>query len=278
MRNSSVFILITLLACSASSCKKSTHAVPDLPDTPVQQVLEKVYLPQKLESKNLSIKLGYKAGTNLLTEVSGSDGYKTIISYTSMDRPLKLEKYKNDKLTKLVDYRLDKKQRIVQCNLFSFEHGEQSYTPLGDIELEYDEHDRVLSFRFYDDQQRLTQAFVPDYDKEGNLSSMQSTAHPGNNMRLDYTYDKQPGIYQELPFVQIFSLELEECFFSHQRHNVLQRTASEQAVNKISYSYTYNKAGLPVDMVINEGKKNRQFTITYEERTKPISSSTNAVL
>lgn len=278
MRNSVIFIPVLLLIFSASSCKKSTHAIPDLPDNPVQQVLEKVYLPQKLESKNLNIKLGYRSKTHLLTEVSRSDGYKTIISYTNADRPLKLEKYKNDKLIKLVDYRLDKKQRVIQCTLFSFEDEEQSYMPLGDIDLEYDEQDRILSFRFYDDQQQLTRVLIPEYDKEGILSTMQSTSHPGSNMRFEYTYDKQQGIYQELPFLQLFSLELEDCFFSHQKHNVLQRTILQQPANNISYSYTYNTAGFPVSMIVNDGKSNRQFTITYEERTKPISSSTAAVL
>lgn len=266
MKNTLIALAFIPLLFMLPSCKKNKRP-KEKEDTekPAESSGQKSYLPVRFESTSLNISLKYKEDTNLLTEISGSDGNRTSITYTSAQIPLKLESYKNATLLKLIDYFKDGQQRIKQCTLFEYDAINRSYIPLGDIQINYNGKDQISNLKFLNNLNIPTREFTMSYNTAGNLSAAQLTAQSADNNTFNYTYDQQPGIYKHVPYASLFAIELEAYFLNGNHNNVLSYSDQKNTVENSTYTYEYNQEGYPVLMIISKNKTVQRFKISYIE-------------
>ncbi|MBE9601814.1 hypothetical protein [Pedobacter sp. MC2016-24] len=255
-----IMLLLPLISCKKNKRPKSKDDI----ETPDESPGKKNYLPVKFESSSLHIYLKYKEGTKLLTEINGSDGERILITYTSAQIPLKLEKYKQTTLVKLIDYHKDGQQQITQCTSFDYDAINRTYIPLGDINIGYDVKAQINNLKFFDDLNKFTKALTLLYNSTGNLSVVEVTAQTGNNT-LNYTYDQQTGIYKHVPYAALFSIALEHYFFSSSNNNLLNFSNQKNSVEDTTYTYEYNQEGYPIQMIVSQNKTTQRFKISYIE-------------
>jgi len=265
-KTATTLALITLLFM-LDSCKK--HKAPKEQEypigTPEENPTKKKYVPVKFESTSLSFSLKYKEGTNLLMEINGSDGNKILITYSSTQIPLKLEKYKNTTLYKLIDYYRDGKQRIKQCTSFNYDASNRSYTPLGDIDINYDAKEQISGLTFMNDLNKLTREMMLTYNTAGNLSGIEIKDQTTGSNAFTYMYDSQTGIYKYVPYTSLFAIELENYFLNCSQNNQLSFSDQKNTSANSTQTYEYNQDGYPISIKINKDKTTQTFKISYME-------------
>lgn len=267
MKQTLIALVFMTLILMLSACKK--HKAPKEEEVDVEKpdenALKKRYLPIKLESSAFNFSLKYKEGTNLLSEINGSDGSRTLITYTSAQIPLKLESYQNTTLLKLIDYYKDGKQRIKQCTSFNYDANNRSYLHLGDINIDYDGKDQINNLKFTNNLNKLTWEMMVAYNPEGNISSTRLTDENAGNNTFSYTYDKQIGIYQYVPYTTLFAIELGDFFLNCSNNNQLTFSDQKNTSENTLYSYEYNLEGYPISIKMSKNKTIQTFKITYME-------------
>lgn len=267
MKQTLIALVLITLILMLSACKK--HKAPEEEVVEVEKQdenpLKKRYLPIKLESSSFSFSLKYKEGTNLLSEIIGSDGNRALITYTSAQIPLKLESYHNTTLLKLIDYYKDGKQRIKQCTSFNYDANNRSYLHLGDINIDYDGKDQINNLKFINNLNKLTWEMTIAYNTEGNISSTQLKDENAGNNTFSYTYDKQMGIYQQVPYTALFAIALDSFFLNCSNNNVLTFSDQKNTVENALYSYEYNLDGYPISIKMSKNKTTQTFKISYTE-------------
>lgn len=255
-------LISMLYACKKHKAPKEEEVEVEKPD---ENSLKKRYLPIRLESSTFNFSLKYKEGTNLLSEIIGSDGNRTLITYTAAQIPLKLESYQNTTLLKLIDYYKDGKQRIRQCTSFNYDANNRSYLHLGDINIDYDGKDQINNLKFINNLNKLTWEMAFIYNTEGNIDNTQLIDENSGNNTFSYTYDKQLGIYQHVPYTALFSIALEGFFLNCSNNNVLTFSDQKKTVENALYSYEYNLDGYPISIKISKNKTTQTFKISYME-------------
>lgn len=257
LRLSAIFMMLLILACKKNKIQKT--------ETPPQKEPEKVCVPIKLETDGLILNLKYKENSNLLNAIEGSDGEKTLISYTPEQKPSKLEKFKNGVLYRTVFYEKDNMQSIKRAVLFSYDHVLDGYIPQGDYTFQYNNNNLPAEIKYHNSAGNPVKLHGMTYHSSGNLTNVSILNYPDQTSTVKYTSDDRKGIAMHISKNWLFALESEHWFLSSAPNNILSCTRSGTGAEQLSFSYEYDAEGYPSKMSITRNKTVQQIKITYKE-------------
>ncbi|MFA4868114.1 MAG: hypothetical protein WC623_07945 [Pedobacter sp.] len=253
--------LIVLLSCKKETKPPIEEPKPkkEEPTLPVPKDKGE-YIPIKLEAEGTTLTLKYKENTALLTEIVDSDGNKTVIIYNTDGFPQKLEKYKNGKLF-FIDY-YEQKDKKLTNKIQSFDHDAitNRTSPNGYYTLTYNDQLRIGTIDYYNNNKKLIKTSDLYYSESLNLSEISSTEHK----TIAYTYDLKNGISSNIPFSDLFTLQLEHWFLKCKNNNLTTMLNQESPQNNIDISYEYNDNGYPSKVILTSAKMKQSITITYK--------------
>lgn len=258
LRLSAIFMMLLL----NTACKKNKALKPE---DPPQKEPEKVCVPVKLETDGLILNLKYKENSNLLNAIEGSDGEKTLISYTAEQKPSKLEKFKNGVLYRTVFYQKDNAQSIKKAVLFNYDHLLDGYIPEGDYTFQYNSNNLPAEIEYHNSAGNPVKLHSMTYHSSGNLTNIGILNYPDQTSAVKYTFDDHKGIATHISNNRLFALESEHWFLLSALNNILSCTRSGNGAEQLSFSYEYNADGYPSKMSITRNKTVQQIKITYKE-------------
>jgi hypothetical protein len=254
-----LFALLSILACKKNKPLKKEVSKDEEP-------VVKILIPVKFESTGLTVNLKYKENTALLTEITGTDGNKTIISYTNDLHLSKLEKYKNEKLYYSVYYEKDSKQSVNKAVLFEYNDLSHNYTPKGFYTLAYNDQHQLTEIKYYNTNatNNLIKADTRTYSSSGNLSASNILNYPDLANAVGYSFDNKKGISSHVVQSPLLALESEHWFLVSSVNNILGYTSQKVIAENVGFSYEYNEDGYPSKMVITKNKLSQSLNITYK--------------
>lgn len=250
---------IVLLSCKKETKPQIEESKSKKEDPISPQPTDKgKYIPVKLEATGTTLTLKYKENTALLTEINDSDGSKTVIIYNTDGFPQKLEKYKNGKLF-FIDY-YEQKDKKLTNKIQSFDHDAitNRTSPNGYYTLIYNDLLKIVSIDYYNNNKVLIKTSNLHYTESLNLTEINGTASK------TYRYDLKNGISSNIPFIDLFSLQLEYWFLQCNNNNLTTMVSQEAPQNNIDFSYEYYDNGYPSTATLTNAKNKQSITITYK--------------
>lgn len=258
-----IFVAFIVLSCKKEKTNFPTKEEPVLPGpvetTPVEKGL---YIPIKIESSDLSLSFKYKENTALLTEISGTDKSKVVISYTAQQNPQKLEKYKEDKLVYVVYYEQPDKKTTHKALTFDHKDKPSSLSPTGTYQLTYNEQNKISTVNYYNNSNTLIKTDNMLYTTSLNLSAL-NTVNPANS--ITYSYDQKNGISSHIPYIELLKLEIDHTILFCSNNNIITAQNQQHPEKNIEVDYEYNKNGYPSSMTITNNHLKKTFKITYKQ-------------
>jgi hypothetical protein len=256
-----LFVFIALLSCKKEKKPQIEASKPKKEEPASPQPTDKgEYIPIKLEANGSILTLKYKENTALLTEIADSDGSKTVIIYNTDGFPQKLEKYKNGKLF-FIDY-YEQKDKKLTNKIQSFDHDAitNRTSPNGYYTLNYNDQLKIGSINYYNNNKVLIKTSHLNYTESLNLAEIISIVPETNT----YTYDLKNGISRNIPFSDLFMLQLEYWILGCKNNNITTILSQENPQNNIDFSYEYNDNDYPIKAVLTSVKNKQSITITYK--------------
>ena len=254
-------IFIVLLSCKKGTKPQIEESKPkkEEPTLPVPKDKGE-YIPIKLEADGATLTLKYKENTALLTEIADSEGSKTVIIYNMDGFPQKLERYKNGKLF-FIDY-YEQKDKKLTNKIQSFDHDAitNRTSPNGYYTLTYNDQLRIGTIDYYNNNKKLIKTSNLYYSESLNLLEISSNGTKNST----YTYDLKNGISSNIPFSDLFTLQLKDWFLQCQNNNITTLLSQENPQNNIDFSYEYNDNGYPSKVILTSAKIKQGITITYK--------------
>lgn len=258
IRNSILSLLLTGTLSFLIACKKagSTGAEQDRPVA--EETAKKQMVPVRFESDQLTISMKYNPNSAELIEISGSDGYTTVITYKDHE-PFEFKKTKQQVPYELVDYIKDKdgllKARVFNQTGTAYIH-KSSYT------LRYDQDQMLLKVSY------VSNSNVPVKDlsftyRSGNAETQIIQEYPGQPKTIDLAYDTKNAVFKHLKYAERLFLESRYPFFNAGVHNLLKSSEAGQIIT--SYDYQYNDNDYPSEITVPSGAKKQTFKIIYTE-------------
>ncbi|MNH32390.1 hypothetical protein D3C79_928280 [compost metagenome] len=98
------------------------------------------------------------------------------------------------------------------------------------------------------------------YTESLNLAEISSITSKTNS----YTYDLKNGISSNIPFSDLFTLQLEHWFLQCKNNNLTTMLSQEAPQNNMDFSYEYNDNGYPSTAILTNAKNKQSITITYK--------------
>lgn len=260
------FLLGSLLFIN-SGCKKTNlqkEVSPEeevkLPETEIP--LEKNFLPLTMEFLHSKYIFKYIDEKPLLTELSLSDGLVLKISYDKALQPQKIEKYKNNKRTQLLEYWTDSKGLVNKTMRFNYDSKGIDYTPAGYYTLSYDDNGRIQALKEYDNSKRILSEQIREYDKGENVSKFSYVSAQNPPHYSTYEYDQRNGIFKHISFIELLSIEFGDYFVAVTTNNPLKHFSSLSLTEE--FSYLYNTQKYPIEMISLKNNVKERIKITYK--------------
>lgn len=243
-----------------AACKKTTNESLENNNPPDEPSVQKVLIPVKFESAQLTVTLKYQENTANVVEIEGSEGYTTTISYKNQ-QPYEIKKSRNSNVFQLIDYVKDKEGRPkARC----FDKNDAVYSPTGSYVLTYDQKDQLTKVMFYKDNGELFKEAIMSYTS-GNITTRTLLDHPGLQKNLEYTCDLKNGIFKHIKYSERLFLESRYAFFHPGQNNLLNSVNTKAPTENAEYSYEYNTDNYPSQLSITVNKTKQTFKITYAE-------------
>lgn len=259
-----ILVAFIVLSCKKEKTHLPTKEEPVLPG-PVETIpVEKgLYIPIKIEGSDLSLSFKYKEHTPLLTEISGTDKSKVVISYTAQQNPQKLEKYKENKLIYVVYYEQPDKKTTHKAMTFEHKEKPSTFSPIGAYQLTYNEQNKISTVNYFNNSNVLIKTDNLLYTASLNLSTL-NTVNPAN--LITYTYDQKNGISSHIPYMELLTLEIEHAFLCCSNNNIITSQNKQHPEKNIEVDYEYNENDYPSSMTIANNQLKKTFKIIYKRQ------------
>jgi len=216
-------------------------------------------VPIRIESTGQTLTLKYSGNTALLTSIEESkNATKGIISYNGNNELLKYNAYENTKSLFSLDYFRDAQQRI--NNVSKYTHNGKTSTPGGNYTINYNELNQITSIVSYTNKNIYINTKTLTYDAAANRHSITTS---GSEAKSTFTFDQKNGIFKNVSYAQLISLEFEHKILNSIVNNVLTMTGIP-AKNNYSCTYEYQADDFPAKVTITESGVSTVFTITYK--------------
>jgi YD repeat-containing protein len=266
------------LACTAAliiisslfaACGKKGSPVP----TPNKQkpevvvvvpppIVTKVFLPVKLESDQETVSLTYLKDTGFLTGIETTTGVKELYTYTNKNELKQYDRYKKINKEYTVYYVLDQNGNVTQGNQNNVEGDGTVLTPTGSYTLAYNSDGRLSAVNRRDHRRQSIGTSERSFAADGNVVKLTSSEPAGQS--LTFTYDDKNGIFQNVKFRDVLSIESLPHLLFAARGNLISESDENASSNNIVYSYTYGSDNYPTAMTIIDSKnKKKVYKITY---------------
>ncbi|MES2457137.1 MAG: hypothetical protein V4594_16405 [Bacteroidota bacterium] len=250
-------ILFLLLLTGISCSKKKTAKEPE--PGPKTEVLEKKqWLPVKLESSQLVITLKYAGDNNQLTDIFGTDGYSTSITYKN-NLPYEIVKSRNQVPFQLVDYATTKANEL---RARSFDKNGAVSIPTGFYVLIYDGQGQLTGLKNHQDNGDPLSETVMTY-VAGNVSSLTLISNAQTQKTENYTSDLKNGIFKHVNSAERLLLESRYFYFKPGPNNVTRISNPKSAADEVSFAYVYNAEDYPSQMTVTKNGTKQVFSISY---------------
>lgn len=252
-----VLFLLTLI-CTANSCRKNrvinSTEEPEPPDQEVPQ--QKQLLPAKITSGQEQLSFKYR--DSLLIELEHKGGYTLKIEYDQHGQPMELKKYKKDKLLQSVYCSWNAQGILYKLSRYDYENLHPTY--IGHETLEHHPLQQIIKIKVYDQNDLLIRDMMNTYKTGNKISSFAGgTARPD-----DYTYDNQPGIFKHIPHAEFLFPEIGFSPLYPGANNIHSVSFGNKPLENLQFSYTYNKAGYPTNIVQTKAKTSQEYKISYQ--------------
>lgn len=264
-------ILLTLVFFTIACTKKGSSpeqegpekpAVPVVPETPKNPDSNvKLLSPESIRTDNLKIDFQYD-GKNSITEIRQSDGTREIITYKDNNQLGDYKRYLKDNLLYQVYYVTNAEGLVTKGIRWAVEADGKLKTLIGNYQISYNEQKQIETVDWYDFQNMLvtTKTFI--YNDKLLLTEEKITGL--SPAKKAYNYDDHTGIFKQVPFVQIFSLENQAFYLLNGRSNVTTIKTENEAATDLSFVMQYNKEGYPSTITQTDAtRKTKVFKVTY---------------
>ncbi|WP_367868580.1 hypothetical protein [Pedobacter sp. WC2423] len=235
--------LIFLLGCLG--CKKKDEPVqsPEI-IPPVVETGNRKLIPVQLGSGKSKIVINYTPLFSIL-KITHEDGGSIAITYDKMDKPVELERLKNNEPVSGTNYELDEKGRVIKGTTYKIKGNK--YTQTGFYDLDYDTNNQVIKVSYFDANDRKIAEQEKKYNETGSL-----TFEKGITNNLNYDYDLKNGLFKQSNYIWLLQLEKENNLFPSGINLFLSERNNIQQCNDLlnpgmnqSFNYVFNKDGYP---------------------------------
>ncbi|MBB2150788.1 hypothetical protein [Pedobacter gandavensis] len=260
-----LFLVVLCFILLGYGCQKNEESVlaptkdkekPKEPEKPIPA--KPVMVPSGITTTNLRTEFKYEGETSRLTEITQSDGRITKFFYRPDGTPLTYEYYKDNKLQQYLDYFLNKEGQIYKISLF-----DGKSTSSGYYSIIYNEEGQISEVKKYGVNSKIFEEEKIGYDSLGNANSIAVTNN-GKTTTRSSTYDDRAGIYQHIPYLQLFLLTQQQSSMIFSKSNPLQIDYLPTAVVGSVYTYEYNTNNYPSSLSRKQGNAIETMKITYK--------------
>lgn len=265
-------LLCTALIISSSlfaGCGKKESPVPAankeepkvivvVPPTPVAKVL----LPIKLESEQETISLTYIKDTGFLTGIETSAGIKELYAYTDKNELKQYDRYKKISKEYTVYYLRDQNGSVIQGNQNDVDEDGKLLTPKGSYKISYNSDAHISGISWLNNSRQAIGSSERTFSSNGNVVKLITSGT--TNQSLTFAYDDKNGIFQNVKFKEVLSIESLPHLFFAATGNLISESDEKASGNNIVYSYTYGSDNYPTSMTITDSKSSKKvYKITY---------------
>ena len=258
----SSYLLLPLALMLLANCKKHHNDNPE-PTPEIPPIVEetKRYLPIKFESGNKVMTLKYLDNTALLSEIESTDGRKEIYTYNSEQKPVKYERYQAGEQVYLIDYLRNADGLVVKSNRFII--APRVFTPEGYNTFTYNSDNKLISYKTYDNANKLLQEEVSEYSPTGDLITTIKITTGQANVTTNLSYDNKNGVFKEVSYTKLLAINATEDFLISAPHNLMDRSYSSSG--SVTYSYQYNTDNYPVQYIVTDGTNAKTVKVNYRQ-------------
>jgi len=254
-------LMLSLLLLSLS-CKKQKPIQEEFKDPEPEEPVAHLFLPTKLESKDLQLVFNYREQDHFLSRIDLNDNSYIEISYRE-NLPLKASFYTQRKVTGFLDF-MSNNGKIVNVNSWREQGKVNTFT--GNHTLSYDPNDRIAELHYYGVDRLLFKQSECVYTLDNNLQEFNTEELESNlSRKVQYTYDERNGIFKHVPFMEILFREFGIDFLYSGNNNVLQAKVDDGATGDLSFQYQYDAQGYPIEMTITGNQLKEHYLISYKE-------------
>ncbi len=243
-----ILILLFLLSCK----KKLSPSAPEDPETPIPVTpvapkptdpVSRPMIPLSLTAENLKIDLTYAANQNLLTEIRQSNGVREMITYNAQNQLKEYKRYLKDELLYHVYYVLNTDGLVTKAIQYTVSAGGKLLSPLGTYEISYNSRKEIERVDWYDFKNMLSKSKQYNYNEKLLLTSCETVIPKGGTQT--YEYDNNFGIFSQISYLNLISLENEAFYFKNIRANLEHISSKTSASDSLSFVLQYNPANYP---------------------------------
>lgn len=260
--------LITISFLFAACGKKETPAPAPKKEEPEVVVVApppaviKILLPSKLESDQETISLTYLKDTDLLSEIETTGGIKEMYTYTDKNELKKYDRYKKLNKEYTVYYLRDQNGSVIQGNQNDVDGGGTVFTPTGSYKISYNSDGGLSAINWLDHRRQSIGTSERSFSADGNVVKLTGSGATGQH--LTFTYDDKKGIFQNVKFKEVLSIESLPHLLFAARGNLISESDENAGGNDTTYTYTYGSDNYPTSMTITDSKnKKKVYKITY---------------
>jgi|GEM_PF-2512776 len=219
------------MACKKDKQPSKTILVEVPPEIEVPQ---KNYIPIQLGSGRSQMKLSYTSNHSI-SKIEYADGSSTVMSYTTDGKPFGLSRYNGKTLVFSNEYILDKNGIVV--SVYQYILNEQGFNAIGHYDMTYNTQQQLIAVSYYDRYDKLLSDQHRTYDAIGNLTSEKSNSA---ELTTDYLYDDKNGLFKNVKYAWLLSVEKENKLFLSVLNNIRQCNYSLMPDSNQNFSYIYN--------------------------------------
>lgn len=265
-------ILLTFIFFAVACTKKGSSPDPMGPEKPVVPVVPetpknpdgnvKLLSPQSISTDNLKVDFEYAAGQNYIKEIRQSDGTREMITYKDNKQLKDYKRFLKDNLLYQVFYVTNAEGLVTKGIQYAVEAEGKLITPIGNYQISYNEDKQIETVDWYDFKNMLvtTKDFI--YNDKLLLTDEKITGL--SPAKKAYNYDDHTGIFKQVPFAQIFSLENQAFYLLNGKSNVTNIKTENRAATDLSFVMQYNNEGYPSTITQTDAtRKTKVFKVTY---------------
>lgn len=215
-------------------------------------------VPSSISSPNLRTEFKYEGETNTLTEIIQSEGRSTKFFYRADGTPLKYEHYKDNKLQQYLDYFPNKEGQIYKITLIDNKSNSAGY-----YSIFYNKEGQIAEVKKYGVNSKIFEEEKISYDSLGNAVSIAVTNN-GKTTTMTSTYDDKLGIYQHVPYLQLFLLTQQQPNIIFSKSNPLSIDYLPKEIIGSSYTYEFNTSQYPSSFTKKQASGIETMKLSYK--------------
>ncbi|QNK63178.1 hypothetical protein H7F33_01245 [Pedobacter sp. PAMC26386] len=250
-----------LLIAGLTGCKKEEkkEGAPEKIIPPVVEAGNKKLIPVQLGTGKTKMVISYTEQM-AFSKIEYGDGRKIEFTYDKQGKPFEVLRFRNDEAVSSTSYGLDENGQVIKAKMFTIKGDRFLFA--GSYELRYNALNKPAGISYFNAEDNLLDKQERLYDEGGNLTSEKGGI---KNSASVYSYDLKNGLFKQVNYAWLLTLEKENSLFHSGINNLLSYSNPSVPAIEQSFSYEYNANNYPevINAVVNGLKTSAK--VVYKE-------------